>query len=59
MVGSELQQIPLGADRLLWEELRILQPLARGLEHPLGKMEQQVHVLGQRRELTVIFTHPW
>jgi len=43
----------------LWEELRALQPLAWGLDPPLGEMEQLVHVLGRRRELTVAFAHPW
>lgn len=57
-MGSGLQQTPLGGDRLLWEELRVLWPLTWGLEAPLGKMEQQVHVLGQRKELAVAFTHP-
>jgi len=50
---------PPGADRLLWEELRALQPLAWGLDPPLGEMEQLVHVLGRRRELTAAFAHPW
>lgn len=48
VVGSGLQLITPGAGHPSWEELRALQPLPWGLEPPLGKREQQVHILGHR-----------
>lgn len=51
--GSELPQTLPGTDQCLCGSPWL------GGQSPLGKVEQQVGIFGQRRELTVAFTHPW